>query len=126
MSDKSKLNSAISTLREYCDEFSDCSRCLFYSGDKTSTCILNNRTPLNWDDLQVTYTAIDYQAAEFCKALGYSTINVGTGHTVYAMSSNRKSTFSLPDHLFAELSCHYSIHIDNILATKPKEAATND
>jgi hypothetical protein len=37
MIDKNKLNSAISTLREYCDEFSDCSRCLFYSGDKTST-----------------------------------------------------------------------------------------
>lgn len=126
MIDKSKLNSAINTLREYCDEFSDCSRCLFYSGDKTSTCILNNRTPLNWDDLQVTYTAIDYQAAEFCKALGYSTINVGTRHTVYAMSSNRKSTFSLSDHLFEELYCHCCINIDDILATKPKEAAAND
>lgn len=29
MIDKNKLNSAISTLREYCDEFSDCSKCLF-------------------------------------------------------------------------------------------------
>lgn len=126
MIDKSKLNSAINTLREYCDEFSDCSRCLFYSGDMTRTCILNNKTPLSWDDLPVTYTAIDYQAAEFCKALGYSTINVGTRHTVYTMSSNRKSTFSLPDHLFEELYCHCCIDIDRILATKPKEAATND
>lgn len=126
MIDKSKLNSAINTLREYCDEFSDCSRCLFYSGDMTRTCILNNRTPLNWDNLPVTYTALDYQAAEFCKALGYSTINVESKHTVYAMSSNRRSTFSLPDYLFAELPCHYSIHIDEILATKPKEASTND
>ena len=126
MIDKSKLNSAINTLREYCDEFSNCSRCLFYSNDKTCACYLNHIPPADWNDLPVTYTAIDYQAAEFCKALGYSTINVGSKHTVYAMSSNRKSTFSLPDYLFAELACNYSIHIDEILATKPKEAATND
>lgn len=126
MIDKSKLNSAINTLREYCDEFSNCSRCLFYSNDKTCACDLNHILPADWNDLPVTYTAIDYQAAEFCKALGYSTINVGSKHTVYAMSSNRKSTFSLPDYLFAELACNYSIHIDEILATKPKEAATND
>lgn len=126
MIDKSKLNSAINTLREYCDEFSDCSRCLFYSNDKTRTCILNNRTPLNWDDLPVTYTALDYQAAEFCKAIGYSMINIGPCHTVCAISGNNDSTFILPGYLFKDLSHLCRIDIDKILATKPKEAATND
>lgn len=126
MIDKSKLNSAINTLREYCDEFSDCSRCLFYSGDMTRTCILNNKTPLSWDDLPDTYTTLDYQAAEFCKALGYSMINIGPTHTVCAISGNKGSTFSLPGYLFKDLSHLCCIDIDRILATKPKEAATND
>lgn len=126
MIDKSKLNSAINTMREYCDEFSDCSRCLFYSSDKTRTCILNNRTPLNWDDLPVTYTALDYQAAEFCKAIGYSMIDIGPSHTVCAISGNKGSTFILPEFLFKDLSHLCRIDIDEILATKPKEAAAND
>ncbi|MFR5897958.1 MAG: hypothetical protein ACLUIO_00435 [Neglectibacter timonensis] len=126
MIDKSKLNSAINTLREYCDEFSDCSRCLFYSGDKTCACTLTRMTPLDWDDLPITYTALDYQAAEFCKALGYSMINIGPTHTVCAISGNKGSTFSLPGYLFKDLSHLCRIDIDEILATKPKEAATND
>lgn len=126
MIDKSKLNTAINTLREYCDEFSDCSRCLFYSVDKTRTCMLNNRPPLNWDDLPVTYTTLDYQAAEFCKALGYSMINIGPCHTVCAISGNKGSTFSLPGYLFKNLSHLCRVDIDDILATKSKEAATND
>lgn len=126
MIDKSKLNSAINTLREYCDEFSDCSRCLFYSNDKTSTCVLTRMPPLDWDDLPVKYTALDYQATEFCKAIGYSMINIGPTHTVCAISGNKGSTFSLPGYLFKDLSHLCRIDIDEILATKPKEAATND
>lgn len=126
MIDKNKLNSAINTLREYCDEFSDCSKCLFYSNDKTFACTLNRMPPLDWDDLPVTYTALDYQAAEFCKALGYSMINIGPTHTVCAISGNKGSTFSLPGYLFKDLSYLCRIDIDDILATKPKEAAIND
>lgn len=126
MIDKNKLNSAISTLREYCDEFLDCSKCLFYSNDKPITCTLNRRTPLNWNDLPVMYTALDYQAAEFCKALGYSMINIGPTHTVCAISGNKGSTFSLPGYLFKDLSYLCCIDIDEILATKPKEAGTHD
>ena len=126
MIDKNKLNSAINTLREYCDEISDCSKCLFYSGDKPITCTLNRMPPFDWSDLPVTYTALDYQAAEFCKALGYSMINIGPTHTVCAISGNKGSTFSLPGYLFKDLSYLCCIDIDEILATKPKEAATND
>lgn len=126
MINKNKLNSAISTLREYCYEFSDCSRCLFYSGDMTCTCTLTRMPPLYWDDMPVTYTALDYQAAEFCKALGYSMINISPTHTVCAISGNKGSTFSLPGYLFKDLSHLCCIDIDRILATKPKEAAAND
>lgn len=126
MIDKNKLNSAIRTLREYCDEFSDCSKCLFYSNDKSCACDLNHIPPADWYDLPVTYTALDYQAAEFCKALGYSMINIGPTHTVCAISGNKGSTFSLPGYLFKDLSYLCCINIDDILATKPKEAATND
>lgn len=126
MIDKSKLNSAINILREYCDEFSDCSRCLFYSNDKTCACTLTRMPPVDWNDLPVTYTALDYQAAEFCKALGYSMISIGPTHTVCAIFDNKGSTFSLPGYLFKDLSHLCCIDIDEILATKPKEAATND
>ena len=126
MIDKNKLNSAINTLREYCDEFSDCSKCLFYSDDKVCVCTLNRMPPFDWDDLPVTYTALDYQAAEFCKALGYSMINIGPTHTVCAISGNKGSTFSLPEYLFKDLSYLCCINIDDILATKQKEAAPND
>ena len=126
MIDKNKLNSAINTLREYCDGFSGCSKCFFYSNDKPITCTLNRMPPLDWDDLPVTYTALDYQAAEFCKALGYSMIDIGPNHTVCAISGNKGSTFSLPGYLFKDLSYLRRINIDDILATKPKEAATND
>lgn len=126
MIDKNKLNSAINTLREYCDEFSDCSKCLFYSGDKICVCTLNRMPPLDWDDLPVTYTALDYQAAEFCKAIGYSMIDIGPNHTVCAIAGNKGSTFLLPGYLFKDLSYLCRINIDDILATKPKEAATND
>lgn len=126
MIDKSKLNSAINTLREYCDEFSDCSRCLFYSNDKTAHVFLTTGHRSTGTILPVTYTALDYQAAEFCKAIGYSMINIGPCHTVCAISGNNDSTFILPGYLFKDLSHLCRIDIDKILATKPKEAATND
>lgn len=126
MIDKNKLNSAINTLREYCDEFSDCSKCHFCINDKNYACVLNHIQPAYWSDLPVTYTALDYQAAEFCKAIGYSMIDIGPTHTVCAISGNKGSTFILPGYLFKDLSYLCRIDIDEILATKPKEAGSND
>lgn len=125
---KNKLNDAINTLREFCDGFSYCNDCPFYEeeGLTASACSFSRRPPLDWNDLPVTYTALDYQAAEFCKALGYSMIDIGPCHTVCAMSSDKGSTFSLPGYLFKDLSHLCRVDIDEILTTKPKEAASND
>ena len=125
MLDKAKLNSAIRTLRDYCASQQECSTCIFYDCENIK-CKITDISPTCWSELKPIYTALDYQAAEFCKALGYSMINIGPTHTVCAISGNKGSTFSLPGYLFKDLSYLCCVDIDDILATKLKEAATND
>ena len=51
-------------------------------------------------------------------------IEIDTFHNVSAVAQNSK--FELPDYLFRLLPGIGMFNIDDILATKPKEAATND
>lgn len=124
MLDIKKLNRAIKILRDHCDRQQSCKKCIFHDCDDYDGCNILSCRPTDWHDLNFYYTALDYQAAEFCKALGYEMIEIDTFHKVSAVAQNSK--FELPDYLFRLLPGIGMFNIDDILATKPKETTTND
>lgn len=124
MLDIKKLNRAIKILRDHCDRQQSCDKCIFYDCDDCGGCGILAYPPTDWYNLNFHYTALDYQAAELCKALGYEMIEINTFHKVSAVTQNSK--FELPDYLFRLLPGIGMFNIDDILATKPKEATTND